>query len=172
MERTEHDALARYLASDGAAAARDALRQRPYWNIADDSNDGRRSVDMLDLIERMRVLRAKGRDVAIAPYDIPPSGYAGNVHAMLQPLVLPGIGTGIEPMAYRLRELQPYSIKISASTGEIWGCRSGHGCGPHPHLDQGKSGPWLGAIGQYHYRSMIPAFSAARLGRAAGRERP
>lgn len=201
MERTEHDALARYMASDGAAAAREELRRRPYWNIADGSNDGRRSVDMLDLIESMRVLKAAGRDVAIAPYDIPPGTYrgsedrersmasylhsihralprgrmlvlTGNVHAMLQPRRLPGIGTTIQPMTYHLRGLQPYSIKISASTGEAWGCRSQHGCGPNPYSDSGKSGPWRGATGRYHFQVVLPAFSAARLSGTAGLESP
>ncbi len=200
MERTEYAALARYMASDGAAAARDELRRRPYWNIADRSNDGRRSVDMLDLIESMRVLKAAGRDVAIAPYDIPPGSYTntndrelsmasyvrhafeslpggrmlvltGNVHAMLQPLVLPGIGTSLEPVACQLRGLQPYSIKITASTGEVWGCRTG-ACGPHPFSDSGGSGPWRGANGHYHCQVALPEFSAARPSGTAGSDRP
>lgn len=201
MERTEHDALSRYLASDGAAAARDELRLRPYWSIADDSNDGRRSVDMLDLIESMRELKRAGRDVAIAPYDLPPGAYrdtearersmasylhwiqealprgrmlvlTGNVHAMLQPLILPGIGTHIEPMAYHLSELQPYSIKISARTGEAWGCRSPRPCGAHPYSGSGASGPWRGALGRYHYQVVLPTLSVARLTGAAGLDSP
>jgi len=201
MARTEHDALARYLASDGAAAERDGLQRRPYWSIADGSNDGRRSIDMLDLIESMRALKAAGRDVAIAPYDIPPGTYrstedrehsmasylhsihralprgrmlvlTGNVHAMLQPHALPGIGTTIEPMTYHLRGLQPYSIKISASTGEVWGCRSQHACGPNPYSGSGKSGPWRGATGRHHYQVVLPIFSIARLTGTAGLESP
>ena len=201
MERTEHDALARYMASDGAVAARDELRRRPYWNIADGSNDGRRSVDMLDLIESMRVLKAAGRDVAISPYDKPPGSstgeddrertmanylhsihralprgrilvLTGNLHATLQPLNLPGIGTSVEPMAYHLRELQPYSIKISAGAGEIWGCRSVRVCGPIPYSGSGKSGPWRGSNGHYHYQVVLPAFSAAQLSGGAGLDSP
>ncbi len=201
MERTEHDALALYLASDGTAAARDGLRRRPYWNIANGSNDGRRSVEMLDLIEIMRELKAAGRDVAVAPYDIPPGTYrgtkdresamasylhsihralphgrllvlTGNVHAVLQPYSLPGIGTTIEPMTYQLRGLQPYSIKISARTGEVWGCRRPAPCGPKPYSDTGASGPWRGATGRYHYQVVLPIFSSARLTGTAGLESP
>lgn len=199
MARTEHDALERYMASDGMSAARAELRRRLYWSIADGSNDGRRSVEMLDLIESMRVLKAAGRDVAIAPYDMAPLDYdtkadrelsmanhvqrayhslprgrmlvlTGNIHATLQPLVLPGIESNVEPMTYHLRGLQPYSIKISASTGEFWGCRRQHDCGPNAYSDPVKSGPWRGASGRYHYQVVLPAFSAARLSGTAGRE--
>src|SRR5690606_22142049 len=67
---SEHRPLADYLDGDGSEAARERLRKRPYWARPRERNDGRRSEDMLDLVERMRQLRAQGRDVAILPFDV------------------------------------------------------------------------------------------------------
>lgn len=58
-------ALDAYLVSDGGAAARAVLLQAPAWNEA----GGRGSLAMLELIERVRQLRAAGADVALLAFD-------------------------------------------------------------------------------------------------------
>ena len=56
----ENAALATYLVSSGTAKARAALRGTPYWSVRSRMHDGRRSKDMLDLIEAARALRTRG----------------------------------------------------------------------------------------------------------------
>lgn len=58
-------ALDAYMASDGGAAARAALLQAPVWDEA----GGRGSLAMLELIERMRQLKAAGAKVALVAFD-------------------------------------------------------------------------------------------------------
>ena len=48
----ENPALATYMSSAGTAEARAALRGTKYWTVRSRMHDGRRSEDMLDLIER------------------------------------------------------------------------------------------------------------------------
>jgi erythromycin esterase-like protein len=70
LPMSENVALACYLRSDGDLDARETLRTSPFWFVKDDQHDGRRSRDMLDLIEAIRSLRAQGRDVGVAGYDV------------------------------------------------------------------------------------------------------
>ena len=193
IPRSEHAALSQYLRSDGGDAARAALRTTPFWTVIDDHHDGRRSEDMLDLIEASRVLRSDGRDVAILPYDVERSfhrfsgdardeamagrvraAYAalsrgrllvlgGNVHAMLQKPVLAPAQMPV-PMGARLRDLGPYAVRIDARSGQWWGCMDGH-CGPHPIIDNTMGdGASTGMFEQsYHLQVMLPRFTVARL---------
>jgi hypothetical protein len=187
--RDEHGALAAYMDSDGGAQAHSALRARPWWNRHDDQNDGRRSEDMLDLIESMRRLRAQGRDVALLAYDVPydpadhdardramaqavrrahdalPQGrvvmLTGNVHAMLErPAWAPAMMA--QPAGSGLRDLAPVSVRIDARSGAYWGCPAGAPrCGPQPagHAPS-ASGPSRGA---YTFHAVLPRFTPARL---------
>lgn len=149
---SENAALARYLRSNGDAAARKALRTSPFWVVKDEQHDGRRSRDMLALIEAIRTLRAQGRDVGVAGYDVAvgtpgsndardaamarhvrqqfkaaPSGarllvLAGNVHAMR---TLPNdapVGMQQQTMAAHLVDLPLYSVRLEALQGAFWGC--------------------------------------------------
>lgn len=157
----EQASLDAYMASDGGAQARAALRERAYWTRHDDQHDGRRSEDMLDLIESMRRLRAGGRDVALLAFDMNPdtprrdgdarnrfmaqvvrSGVralprgrvlilAGHVHAML---VRPSYAPPQmpTPTGVFLRDLDPASIRIGAKTGQSWACITPRPCGPVP----------------------------------------
>lgn len=58
-----------FLASDGGAAARDAFTRGPWWRA--EYQDGRRSVAMLELIDRARRLRAAGANLRVACIDMP-----------------------------------------------------------------------------------------------------
>jgi hypothetical protein len=58
-----------YLASDGGRAARDAALRDPWWQAA--YQDGRRSVAMFAMIDRVRALRAAGARVELACFDVP-----------------------------------------------------------------------------------------------------
>ena len=66
---SEHNAIRRYLSSNGGQEARDELRSSAFWKVDGVQHDGRRSLDALDLIDHVRLLRAQGRDVAVFPFD-------------------------------------------------------------------------------------------------------
>jgi len=188
IPRTEHPPLSAYLNSDGGPDARAALLDTPFWRRTDDQHDGRRSYDMVDLIEAVRTMRGRGADVAILPYDVAanhaggndardrsmaqrvraalqalPRGrllvLGGNVHAML---ARPGFAPPEMqvPMGAHLRDLGPFAVDITAHGGQFWACHTG--CGP---LDEypmpTDSMPLDGRI--YHLRIVLPRVSVGRL---------
>ena len=57
-----------FLASDGGAAAQDALRAGSFWHSP--IQDGRSSQAMWALLERLRVLRAAGARLTVVAFDI------------------------------------------------------------------------------------------------------
>lgn len=144
----EQPAIDAYLASAGTPADRAALLASPHW--AQPPHDGRDSVAMFDLIERMRVLRAGGNDIAVAPFD--PDGLedrdrgmadrlralaagraharilvlTGNMHATVAaPEWLANGGARIEPpmtAGRYLHDLDPKSVYVHAASGEFWMC--------------------------------------------------
>lgn len=188
MPASEQAALRRYLASNGDAAARAALMATPFWTIEGDQHDGRRSQDMLDLVERIRQLKASGRDVSLMAYDVergPPkspnhrdqqmakrvrAAYAalprgrllvlgGNVHAMLaRPHNAPAQMP--VPMGYWLRGLSPWSVDVVATRGALWGCRDR--CAA---IAITGSLPRTGRLenDRYHHRVALEQFTVARL---------
>ena len=192
MPRSEHVALSRYLASHGSDAARAAVRATPFWTVGDDQHDGRRSEDMLDLIETLRALRGSGRDVAVLPYDVERSfvqtsrdardlamasrvrdAYAalprgrllvlgGNVHAMLRKPT-PAPAQMQVPMGEQLLDLMPYSVRIDANAGHSWACMTP--CGPLPVTPNTlQDGAPSGMFAQsYHLQVVLPRFTVARL---------
>lgn len=153
MDRAEQPRIDRYLASDGASAARQALLAGEHW--VDVHHDGRDSVAMLELIERMRRLRAVGHVVPVVAFDrqgphernrdmadelretaarFPRAQLlvlSGNVHAMTRrpPWTMTDEdGKPIEaPMSAGryLGDLHPLSIDIGARTGAFWACMAG-----------------------------------------------
>ncbi|WP_315387623.1 calcium-binding protein [uncultured Stenotrophomonas sp.] len=152
LPMSENAALARYLRSSGDADAKEALRTSPFWRVKDDQHDGRRSRDMLALIETLRVLRAQGRDVGVAGYDTEISAYdnevdrdaemakhvrqqfnalpaptrmlvlTGNVHAMRHPFEDAPAEMQHRTMASYLVDLPLYSVRVEALRGQFWGC--------------------------------------------------
>lgn len=153
----EQPAIDAYLASSGTAADRAALLASPHW--AQPPLDGRSSVAMFDLIERMRVLRAGGNDIAVALFDPDGSGdrargmadrlralvverpqarvlvLTGNMHATIAaPEWLADDGARIEPpmtAGRYLHDLDPKSVFVYAAAGEHWVCTDDV-CKPQP----------------------------------------
>nr|TKK06004.1 calcium-binding protein [Stenotrophomonas rhizophila] len=151
LPMSENVALARYLRSDGGADARETLRTSPFWVVKDDQHDGRRSRDMLALIEAVRVLRAQGRDVGVAGYDnetgastssdqrdaamaahlrqqfnaLPADArmlvLTGNVHAM-RTRSADAPPEMQKTMAAYLLDLPLYSVRLEALRGHFWAC--------------------------------------------------
>ena len=151
LPMSENVALARYLRSDGGADAREKLRTSPFWVVKDDQHDGRRSRDMLALIEAVRVLRAQGRDVGVAGYDeetdtsarndqrdaamathlrqqfnaLPADArmlvLTGNVHAM-RTRSADAPPEMQKTMAAYLLDLPLYSVRLEALRGHFWAC--------------------------------------------------
>ena len=153
LPMSENVALARYLRSNGDADARQALRSSPFWQVKDDQHDGRRSRDMLALIENLRMLRLQGRDIGVAGYDVETGSadsseqrdaamsthlrqqfmampsqarmlvLTGNVHAMR---ALPSDASPEmqRTMASYLLDLPLYSVRLEALRGHFWACMS------------------------------------------------
>lgn len=145
----EQDAIDRYLDSDGGADARAALLAGGFWTQAP---DGRSSVAMLALIERMRVLRGQGLPLRVFAFDLPTEddrdaamagairafhaahpdtrvvALMGNIHASQTPIAR-GEGT-IITTASLLTDLEPSSMLLLYRSGTIWACMPG--CGVHP----------------------------------------
>ncbi len=151
LPRAENPVLRDYLESDGGAAARQHLHGRAFWTVRDDQHDGRRSRDMLAMIEGLRALKAQGRAIEVVGYDVNhsdggsqarddrmaaelrrlyqrlPDGarmvvLTGNVHAMLQRPADAPPEMQIQPMASVLRDLDIYSVRLEALRGHFWGC--------------------------------------------------
>lgn len=159
MPHGEQASLDAYLRSDGGMDARTTLPARAFWTRHDDQHDGRRSEDMLDLVEDVRRLRAIGHDVALLAYDMNPDApridrdardrfmarvirtaygslshgrvlvLGGNVHAMLE---RPSNAPPQmqTPMGAHLRDLLPVSVRIGAGRGQSWACIRPRPCGP------------------------------------------
>lgn len=191
VPHTEHAALRRYLESDVRPPARASLQAGGFWQVSGDQHDGRRSHDMLDLVEAVRRLRVAGRDVAVLPVDVRPDHgrdhhwrdvqmaehvrianaalprgrllvLTGNVHAMLRrPDYAPAQMQ--TSMGAHLRALAPYAVNIGAHGGQFWACTGQ--CGP---LDVRPSALQGGPIPEhhgapYHLQVQLPRLSVARL---------
>jgi len=188
VHHSEQVALRRYLASKGDEKARSALQTSPFWNVNGVQHDGRRNYDALDLIEQARRLRVRGKDVDILAYDNPPNQMvdsekrdkamavrlrnafatlprgrllmlSGNVHAMLKrPDYAPAEMQ--TPMGVYLRDLDPYSVNITANGGEYWACMSP--CGP---VAMPPSTQASGRVsdGVYNFEIVLPRFTVAHL---------
>lgn len=151
LPRAENPTLHDYLDSDGGTAARQRLDSRAFWTVRDDQHDGRRSRDMLAMIEALRALKAQGRAIEVVGYDVNSSGggnqdrddrmaaelrrlyrrlpdsarmvvLTGNVHAMLQRPADAPPEMQTRPMASALRDLDIYSVRLEALRGHFWGC--------------------------------------------------
>lgn len=191
ITRDEHAMLARYMDSPDDSLQAE-MRKHAAWNVLPEKNDGRRTQDMLDLIDALRRMRESGRDVAILPYDLAKGAYqdgehrdremaahlrraygalpqgrmlvlTGNVHAML---VKKESRLALQlptPMTSYLVDLDPYSVNISAVAGSLWACSTS--CGVmQVNNSHLKEGPMPADSRQpYHFQIMLPSFTAARL---------
>ncbi|HTI95006.1 MAG TPA: calcium-binding protein [Rudaea sp.] len=188
VPHSEQPAFVRFLASDGSASATSALLSGPFWQVHNSQHDGRRSYDMVDLIKHVRRLRAEGRQVDILTYDNEPTktanseardkamadrireGFAalprgrflvlaGNVHAMLErPSNAPAEMQ--TPMGTYLRDLDPFSVDISARNGEFWACTKQCGAvAAHPSSEASQRTD----DGPYNLLVVLPRLSVAHL---------
>jgi hypothetical protein len=157
----------RYLASRGTAADRTDLLAGEHWT--DPMHDGRDSVAMAGLIERVRALRAAGADISIALFDAPGKDernarmavslrHAIAAHPQARVLVLTGnvhAMTGKPPQmfsegkpyklptttAQHLADLHPVSIDVRAMQGDLWICQETCGRKTLPSTGRSISAP-------------------------------
>jgi len=192
LPMSENVALARYLRSDGGADARETLRTSPFWVVKDDQHDGRRSRDMLALIEAVRVLRAQGRDVGVAGYDtetgastssdqrdaamathlrqqfnaLPADArmlvLTGNVHAM-RTRSADAPPEMQKTMAAYLLDLPLYSVRLEALRGHFWACFQPCRAVPLIERPPRAAKEDTGADRQYDLWIWMPALSVATL---------
>ncbi|MDR7192610.1 calcium-binding protein [Luteimonas terrae] len=187
----EHSALREAVAGGGTDALIDALRQRPWWALSPEQSDGRRSEDVLSLVQRIGALRNAGHDVAILPfdprsqrcfeldtceaamahvirraYDALPRGrlvvVTGNVHAMRQrPPSVPALFPQV-PMTAYLRDLAPVSIDISAARGAFWACMDDGPCRATAADTLPREAGRQPDDAPFDYRLVLPAFTPIR----------
>lgn len=185
IPRSEHRALSAYMESDGGDHARQRLRSGAFWQVAPADNDGRRTEEVLDLVEALRRLRSTGHDVAVTAFDITPDLWrdaasrdrdmarllraahaamprgrllvlAGNVHARRVPPAM------LDDGSYRtatqwLADLAPLSVNLTAASGAFWGCGDTV-CGPiEVTLPAAADTPG------YDITYVLPAWTPARL---------
>ncbi|WP_313457232.1 calcium-binding protein [Stenotrophomonas sp.] len=187
----ENTALATYMASTGDAAAKQALRTSAYWNVKDHLHDGRRSQDMLDLIEAARALRAQGRDVSVVGFDANPRGeegpgsrdadmakslrtgfrslpengrmivLTGNIHGSRESYGL----TNYPPATALLTDLPLYNVRIEAQRGEFWACMGYRKCGTRNLIIRDAASPraYSNPDRDYDLWVFLPRFTVARL---------
>jgi len=193
MPMSENVALARYLRSNGDPDAREALRTTLFWFVKDNQHDGRRSRDMLDLIESIRSLRAQGRNVGVAGYDVesgasngneardaamathlhqqfnalPPGArmlvLTGNVHAMRSPPADAPPEMQQRTMASHLLDLPLYSVRLEALRGHFWACVQP--CRALPLIERAPRDPELSTDQdrQYDLVVFLPGLSVGTL---------
>ncbi|AWH16178.1 calcium-binding protein [Stenotrophomonas sp. ZAC14D2_NAIMI4_7] len=192
LPRGETPTLRDYLASDGGEQARRQLRGRAFWTVRYDQHDGRRSRDMLAMIESLRVLKAQGRVIDVVGYDVNaskggnqirddrmaaelrrlygrlPDGarmlvLTGNVHAMLQRPAGAPPEMQTQPMASLLRDLDVYSVRLGALRGQAWACADT--CVARSLPEQVASGPRVDthAGRQYDLWVWMPELSVGTL---------
>lgn len=138
----EQHSIDRYLSSPGKRKDREQFINSEFWRS--DFQDGRASVAMFDLIDRVRELRTQGASISIVADDgfqqqdrnravaerilqirDQDSGAAivalfGNYHTGK------AVGTPFDPhgerVGYRIRHLHPLTINIDFHTGWAWAC--------------------------------------------------
>ena len=79
IHATEQARIEAFLDSSGDAGARDALLSGPYWAVAPERSDGRRSVAMLALLESVRERRSAGEDLRVLAFDSGSGGGDANL---------------------------------------------------------------------------------------------
>lgn len=154
---TEQPRIDKFLANGD----RKALTDGSWWK----QHDGRSSVAMLELIDRVRQLERAGANISIVAYDVPTAderdtamadfvraarkpdevfvGLSGNIHSRrakwneLTPMVAHLVAAGLAVKTY----------DVSANGGTFWACMGeGDGepvCGEHPMSKDPRHGtPW------------------------------
>jgi len=69
IPREEQPAIDAWLASDGADDARAALLGTPFWQVPRERSDGRRSAAMLELLDRLRVMKGQYPALDVIAFD-------------------------------------------------------------------------------------------------------
>jgi hypothetical protein len=146
LSHKEQERIDRYLASPGAPADQDALLSGDFWRKL--QQDGRGSRAVMDLIDRLRALRAAGRQVSVVAFDTDMSHgsardarmarfvlnprsarpsdvflvLAGNAHTRL--VKEAAWSEDFVPMSKHLVEAHPdlKVLEVGYATGRRWGC--------------------------------------------------
>jgi hypothetical protein len=156
IDHAEQTAIDSFLASDGRAAALARLRATDHFTYG---RDGRASLAMLAMIERLGALKAAGLLIRVEAFAPPMAlsgsqtpyekamaerwrsslaaapgarfiGLVGNVHAMRSAVF------GFEPAAMHMPREDLLTLNYAPVGGSAWACRE-DGCKPH---DVGPTG--------------------------------
>lgn len=168
----EQARIDRYLVSRGTRKDRLELIAGTFWTRK--RQDGRSSQAMYELIERLRKLRHKGADITVVAvdetvYESREAGMARNIQRLaesskdqiivllgnLHPRKTKGVSWDhdYEPIGYRLSQVQPFSVLISANVGSAWVCAPDCGVKAQKATDQGSN-----ATGYVGAQSSAPGY--------------
>lgn len=172
-----------FMASEGREVDRERLLSVGFWSRA--RQDGRSSIAMITLIDRLRALRRAGFDVQVLAIDeqiegsrdagmalhisrsvetsaYPLVGLMGNYHARKTRGV--SWDDEYEPAGYRLLRYSPLNVLVAQTSGSAWVCAPDcgvHRVGDHRFKDQelgyGQDATGSGYDGAY----LIPATTAS-----------
>lgn len=155
LQAAEDRFVQEYMASEGTPADRRLLLSAPYWRGA---RDGRTSIAMIDLIERLRRMRALGLPIKVISFQpigrrgVPQNYYEIEMAALWarglpeadadhgKLLILTGTVHAtkvalarydLRPAASHLPAAEVMSLRLAPEGGESWGCNRTE-CGPLP----------------------------------------
>jgi hypothetical protein len=149
-------ALDTYVASEGSLADREKLLQPRHWLNNESPGDGRTSVAMFAMLERLRELQSSGMPISVAGFVGVPLRYTsqtdyekvlaenlqratesggydksivlvGDLHASQARLPY---ASHIDPMAMHLPRGEVLSLRTESTGGHAWHCSPG--CSVHP----------------------------------------
>lgn len=153
-----------YMSGPGDDEAKRSLLSNPFWSVR--LADGRSSQAMLNLLERLRRLRADGRDLQVrATRAGAGRGFRQDYTELLiaaewvraasdSRLVVALVGRAhagkapnerFRPAASFLPSDESLSFEMEAAGGQFWGCRSECGVQPYSGSEPGPAGIHLGA---------------------------
>ncbi len=191
LSHAHQPALDRWVSGGDRAAALQEMRAvDPLWTRAPEFHDGRRNLEVLDLLDHLRALRAAGRNVGVLAFDgngasegaaardlamaerlraahaaLPDTRWivvTGNVHAMkFVPEYCPQCQ---ESLTKHLVDLRPFAVDVSAAAGAFHACSAPAPCGPIPvRTNPASAGRVRDDRTPFDYRVVLPRFTPARM---------
>jgi hypothetical protein len=142
---SEQSAIDVFMASSGRPQDAERLTGTAFWRRA--MQDGRTSIDMLRMLERIRALRAAGADLKVLGIDgdVPPARRDGVMADMLRTELREGAGRQVvaligglhavrnkgsrfnpqyESAVYLLADQHPLALTVGTAGGTAWVCQA------------------------------------------------
>ena len=155
MSADQQSALDAYVRSDGSEGERERWLRQEHWRV----RDGRGSAAMFELIERLRRMRAAGRDISVIAFMSPGDSPEARERAMAR---------AIAEVAERNRRARVIALigSVHAETEVIGPIAPAASYLPQNELLTLNYFPWV-SVGCFHRACSANAGGAARISRSA-----